>query len=368
MLFAGKPIDWEVMENEKDNKEKSRDYKIIESRDLPESETEVSVLISWKDFEPWRKRAVLAVAKELSVSGFRKGMVPENVAVSKIGEEEAIREGVRLWAEKNVIDVAKEKAPEAISAPRIVVTKAVPSNDVEFRLIFEKWPSFDLPDFRALAKDLPKKEDFSTDEKEIDEAVMELRRMFAWQEADRKKEKMSKEEFEKSLPEANDEWAKKIGAESLTGLRQKLKKDITEDKARKERQKRASLLVQKIIDKAGFAIPRGMVEEELDRIEFEMRAELERMGLDFESYLKHIKKTAEDLRQENRKSAENRAKSRLVLIKIASKEDIKPDEKAVNEKTEQVMKENPGLDKERTRNYILHTAMLEATWKFLENL
>jgi trigger factor len=205
-------------------------------------------------------------------------------------------------------------------------------------------------------------------EEEVEVALKDLRRAFAWQEAEKQHIQMTHEEFEKNLPEINEEWAKKMGSDSLVDLKAKIKKEITETKLYKEKQKRTSLLMEKIIEEANFSLPNIMIEEELDRMELEMKADLERMGLDFQHYLEHIKKTASDLRKDNRKTAENRAKSRLVLIKVASRENIKPDEKLVSEKVDSIIKENPSLDKEKVKNYIFHTHTLEAAWNFLENL
>ena len=53
---------------------------------------------------------------------------------------------------------------------------------------------------------------------------------------------------------------------------------------------------------------------ELDKILFKMESDVTRMGIKFEDYLKHMKKTKEELQKEFKGEAEKRAKLALILI------------------------------------------------------
>ena len=60
-------------------------------------------------------------------------------------------------------------------------------------------------------------------------------------------------------------------------------------------------------------VPELLTKLEVDKIIYRMESDVSQMGLKFEDYLKHLKKTVEDLRKEFQKDGEKKAKLSLIL-------------------------------------------------------
>ena len=90
------------------------------------------------------------------------------------------------------------------------------------------------------------------------------------------------------------------------------------------------------------------------------------MGLKFEAYLKHIKKTEEDLRSDWRVDAEKKAKLELILVEIAKVEKIIPEEEKVAKETDHLIEHYPTADRDRARSYIIKQMSQDLVFEYLE--
>jgi trigger factor len=134
-----------------------------------------------------------------------------------------------------------------------------------------------------------------------------------------------KETKQEKLPEVNDEFAQKVGAEFKTAdeLREKVRENL---KAAIENQVKANF-EQKVVDElvkiSEIEYPQIMEEEEIDSL---IRQQMQRWQVDekgMDEYLKSIQKTPEQMREEFRPVAARSLKQMLVLTEAAKKEDIK---------------------------------------------
>jgi FKBP-type peptidyl-prolyl cis-trans isomerase (trigger factor) len=90
------------------------------------------------------------------------------------------------------------------------------------------------------------------------------------------------------------------------------------------------------------------------------------MGIKFEEYLKHLKKTVEDLRKEFQKDAEKKAKLSLILNEIAKLEKITPDETEVEKEVSHLLSMYKEADPERARAHVESVLINEKIFQFLE--
>jgi trigger factor len=91
------------------------------------------------------------------------------------------------------------------------------------------------------------------------------------------------------------------------------------------------------------------------------------MGLKFEDYLTHIKKTKEDLRKDFRKDAEQRAKLSLVLNEIGKKEKIEADPDQVAKEVAMILEHYKEADPERAKMHAENVLTNEKIFQFLES-
>jgi trigger factor len=126
------------------------------------------------------------------------------------------------------------------------------------------------------------------------------------------------------LPEVNDEFAKLVNPEikTIDELKERIRENIkhqAEDKAKTDYEKK---VVEEVVKGSEAEFPPILVEEEIDRM---IRDQMRRYQMDskgMDEYLKSIKKTPEQLREELRPIATKSVKQSLVLSKIAEEEKV----------------------------------------------
>lgn len=181
---------------------------------------------------------------------------------------------------------------------------------------------------------------------------------------------------ERLVPEANDDFAKSLGKfENLEALEINLKEGITQEKKEKKKEERRNKYLDKLIEATEAEIPEILIHEELHKMINEFETQLSGMGMEFENYLKQIKKTREELENEWRPQAEKRIKAAMVLEKMAKDEEIKVESGKIEEemnKTMQYYKNVKDLEKninmEKLYKYIEGMLTNEEVFKMLEKI
>jgi len=144
---------------------------------------------------------------------------------------------------------------------------------------------------------------------------------------------------ERILPDINDEFAKSLGNfPSLEALKKNIGEGLLEEKELREKQRMQMELIEKIAEDSKIQIPSVLIEEELERMINELKFSVSGFGLDFETYLKEIKKTSDELKKEWRKQAENRVRINICLKAIATKENIEVTDEEIETKINEELK------------------------------
>ncbi|MDO8444054.1 MAG: trigger factor [bacterium] len=127
---------------------------------------------------------------------------------------------------------------------------------------------------------------------------------------------------EVNLPAVDDTFAADFGHKTVV----ELKKAIESNLALEYEQKNDNDLEQKVLDKilplVKADIPDEMTEKEIDRMVTDYRAQMQKMGVNFETYLSGMKKTEADMRKEMRDAAVKNIKVGLLLGKIIEEQKI----------------------------------------------
>ena len=125
----------------------------------------------------------------------------------------------------------------------------------------------------------------------------------------------------KTLPELNDDFAKELNQEfeSLNALRQRIRESMEAQQRHQAEHEAKEKLIEKLVEKHDFAVPRALVERQIDlRLERGLRA-LAAQGMRTEDMRRMDFKR---LRAGQRESAVKEVKSTLLLEKIAQAENI----------------------------------------------
>lgn len=340
---------------------------------LDKSRVEITSSIPADTFESYRKKAVQNINDEVTIDGFRKGKVPEAILIAKVGEMAILEEMAELAISAAYPKIVVDEKIDAIGRPEVSITKLAANNPLEFKIVTAVVPEIDLGDYKKAAKEVKREEAGEVADKEIDDALLRIRRARADHSGHAHDEKMTEEEHNKlvdaSLPEVNDDFAKSLGDfKDVADLRSKLKEMIATDKADRAREKTRIAISDKLIESAKIDLPSILVDTELRRIEAQFSDDIERMGVKLEDYLKHAKKTIEDLRKDWLPSAEKKAKLQLILNKIAAEEKITVDAKDIEAEVKHITEHYADADKERAAVYAETVLTNEKVYQYLEGL
>ena len=215
-------------------------------------------------------------------------------------------------------------------------------------------PSFELPDYRALAKSsiisvkLDKK-DLEASEKEIEDILLQIRKNKAHidfhknnpEEKGHDHQKLDLEK-EENLPELDDEFAKTAGNfKNLDELKEKVKQNIISEKKIRNIEKKRALIMEELVKNTKIDLPEILIESETEKSLAQMKDDITRTGLKFEDYLVQVKKSEEDLKKDLKESSEKKAKIQLIFNKIAETEKLEPNKEILEQEVKH-LKEHYG--------------------------
>jgi trigger factor len=175
--------------------------------------------------------------------------------------------------------------------------------------------------------------------------------------------------IEASMPELTDDFVKTLGDfNDIPDFKNKLSDMIAEQKRDEATEKLRIRISDALADATKTEIPDIMIESELDRTQAQFSADVERMGVKLEDYLKHAKKTLEEVRTEWKPHAEKKAKLQLILNEIAKQEKIAPTKEEVEEEVSHIVEHYKEADRERATTYAETVLTNEKVFAWLEKV
>lgn len=341
--------------------------------------------------EKHRDAATKHLGKDLELKGFRKGKVPAHMISEKIGEDSILYEMADRALKEELPKLFLEHKIDAIGRPDVSVTKLAANNPLGFKIETAILPEITLPDYKKIAaKHTSKKQEpIEISEKELDDALLEIRKrahkaeQAANPKASETDARVNKQQDpspasqngqDEELPELTDDLIKKLGNyKDVAAFKEKLTGEMKTHKARVEHDKRRGAIIEDILKKVPTQIPDLLIESELGRMLARFQGEVEQVGMKFEDYLTQIKKTEDDLRKEWRGDAEKQAKFQLVLNEIAKKENITADPALVDAQVAHILASNKEANQSVTQAsktsvhiYVETILTNEAVLSFLE--
>ena len=356
------------------NTQKTPSYTSVDIKKLPQSQIEITASVSSEIMETYRTQALKNINNSIIVDGFRKGNVPENIIVAKVGDMAILEEMSELAISKAYMDIIIDNKIDAIGKPQVSVNKLATGNPVEFKIITAVVPEIKLPDYKNIAQAEIKKndsKDLEVTPQDIEDSILRIRKSKVSHEG-HDHEKMTPEEHDKaieaSMPELTDDFVKTLGDFSdVPDFKNKLSDMIAENKRDQAREKTRIRIADAIAEKTTVEIPDLMIESELERTQAQFSADVERMGVKLEDYLKHAKKTLDEVKKEWRPHAEKKAKLQLILNEIARLEKIYPSTEEIEEEINHIVEHYKDADRERVGTYAETVLTNEKVFAWLES-
>jgi trigger factor len=353
-------------------------YTLTGEKKLPESEMEINAEISYETLAPHRTAAIKKISGSISIPGFRPGHIPEKILIQKVGELAILEEAAYAVIETALPEILTEKKISIVGEPRVSITKLAANNPLAFSIIVSVTPEVKLPDYKkiASAEAGKKTEEISVSEKEVDNFIDNVRKSYATQTApnsgnsgENMAVKNETEDTKKNdLPELTDEFVKKLGDfKNVSDFKMKILENLQQEKKHKALEKKRLEIAEAVLAKTEVIVPKALIESEIAKMFARFHDDITRMGMKVEDYLKHVKKTEEDIRKEWRPDALKRGKLQLVWSAIAEKEKIAATEQATDEEVKHILEHHADADPTRARAYITMMLNNEKVFEFLES-
>jgi len=292
---------------------------------LDGSEAEISIEVPAEEFGKIYNEVFEEAIKGVSLEGFRPGKVPEDLAKKNIDEGNILKKAAEAAIRKSYFPVLMGKNIEAIGRPFVTITKIVKGDSFCFKVRTAVLPQIILPDYRKIAKDIRAKEE--------------------------------------EVP-ISDAPTGSVGEKTIEEI--------------KKRQKRQLNMLEAISAGSKMEIPEILVLAEKEKMLAELKSSIENMGMSWADYLVHLKKSdlsaealakaEDDLRKDWQEDAGRRVKYGLILRELAEKENIQVEEKELESRVNEILKQEPKIDRGYLRNYTYGIIRNEKVFEFLENI
>ena len=148
------------------------------------------------------------------------------------------------------------------------------------------------------------------------------------------------------LPEINDQWAQSLGNfQNLDALKKSIKEGIFKEKEEMERQKLREEILEKIAQETKVTIPEILIDLEKQRTIDDLKQRVPQvLQINFEEYLKKIKKTEKELEESLLPQIKTKVKKFLVLEEIKKREHIQASEEEITNQANQILSQYSSVE------------------------
>lgn len=136
----------------------------------------------------------------------------------------------------------------------------------------------------------------------------------------------------KKVPELNDEFVADLDIKDVTNVeqyREFVKKDLLEKAEKNEKSRFFDALLDKIVANATVKIPEAFVNEEVENMFNNLKAQVEQNGLDMDAYFKITNSKEEDVKAKMAVDARKNIERFFVLDEVGKKEEIEVNDAAI---------------------------------------
>ena len=369
---------------------------------VSDSRVEITVTLDAEDLKSAAEKALQKLAKEVNVTGFRKGKVPADIAKKFIPENDLNAETADIAVRTTIITAFTENEKSPLVLPGAEITKYVPGETLEYKATADIVPEVKLGDYKKLGV---KMTETKITDKDIDGVLKNLANSYAEKKVTKRAAKLTDEVIidfvgkkdgvafdggsakdyklalgsgtfipgfedgvvghepgdkfeleltfpkdygmkdlagaktkfevllkqvnEVTIPEIDDELAKKIGPfKSLDELKEDIRKNLTAQTEHQNLEKYKNDLVEALVKASTVPAPEILVDDQVRAIRTDVERNAMGMGMEFENYIERAGETKESWEKKAREIAEQRVRGSLALqnLAIAEKIDVSDDE------------------------------------------
>ena len=141
----------------------------------------------------------------------------------------------------------------------------------------------------------------------------------------------------KILPDLDDEFAKDVSEfETLADYRKDVEKKVKKQKEESAKNQKEIAVIDKLVENTEVVIPEAMIDDEVENMSNQFSSNLAYQGLDLKTYCMYMNTTVDEFKKNLRPEAEKNVKLKLALDAIEKLEEIKVEEKEIDEKIDEL--------------------------------
>lgn len=176
------------------------------------------------------------------------------------------------------------------------------------------------------------------------------------------------------MPKFDEEFVKNTSEfDTIEAYKENIKSIITKEQEAKIERDLDNQIVDAIVNNTKLEIPTELVDREQERMILGLQDQLAQQGLRLEDYLAYIGKSMDDYKAEQRQYAEKNVKTRFILERIITAENITVTNEEFNARLEEFAKmQNVSLDElkkqmgEHNMSHILNNMLMDKLFAFLK--
>lgn len=382
------------MSDKQSNTQTNTIYEQLEITDAENSRVGIKAAISWDHFAPYYEKALDAATKTAKLDGFRPGHAPRDAVEAQVGQMNILQDAAQAVLGDAYPAIVTDNKIRIIGYPQISITKIAHGEELGFFISTDVMPEVTLPDYKSIAADHMKTDlDVQVTDEDVDGQLKQIQEMYAhtMQQGEEKTEGASEDKAEetgeeeageetkdkidqsdkkadKKTVEITDEFVQKLGDyKTVDDFKTQLRADILKQKETQARDKRREDIMSDIADKTEITLPEAVIAAEQDKMLAQIKDDISRMGMEFEAWLEHQKKTEEDVKKEIEPDARKRATVDWLLKEIGRDAGISADQEKVDAQVETLTTQHPDAPLENIRAYVENIYINEAVIDFLES-
>ncbi len=120
-----------------------------EIKKLPESQVEVTVTVSWDEWEKYIEQASKDYSKEIKIQGFRAGKAPRDMVEKKVGTAALFDAAAERAVQGTYPKVVTEKKIDAIGKPKAEIVKLAEGNELVYKVVTAVIPEVSLKPWKS---------------------------------------------------------------------------------------------------------------------------------------------------------------------------------------------------------------------------
>ncbi len=305
----------------------------------PKSIVEVTITVPWTDLQATWDATLQKMAADVELSGFRKGAAPLPMVEQQLGQR--LQDEVLKAAMPNfLIEALKGTDIIPIDYPKYDLLSFIKGQQLQFKATITNRPAVTVGNYKTIkvAKPAPK----SVTEEEVQKVIEDLFKRWKAKPGAQVTESGNQPQggqagsinFQGNQPAGagtssngqadvpNEEFARAMGALSLTDLKSKIRKDLEANVSYNNELDYEEAILQEVEKMTTVELPEILIQDELNRMLVSLQRRVADMGLLLEDYLKSQGKTLEQIKSEWRVQAEKNVRMELGLAEVARMENV----------------------------------------------